>query len=315
MSQNPGAAAPILVVGSVALDSIETPFDRRDDVVGGAAVHFSAAASLFAPVRLVGVVGADYPMAELEFLRNRGVDFGGLTTVDGPSFRWRGRYHLDMDHRDTLDLQLGVFASFRPQVPEAWLDSPVLFLANVDPDIQVAVLEQARGARLTACDTIDHWIEEKRPVVDRLFGAVDMVFLNEDEARLYADTPSLHAAAKTILGRGCRVVLIKKGENGALVIRREPDGEISLFAAAAFPLAEVVDPTGAGDVFAGGVIGSLAAGGDLETHDLRRAVVTGAVLASFAVEGFGPGALDAVGPADIAERYRVMSELVAVPGD
>jgi len=308
-----GAASPILVVGSVALDTIETPFAVREDVLGGAAVHFSAAASLFAAVRLVGVVGQDFPMAELDFLRRRGVDLGGLAVVDGPSFRWRGRYHLDMDHRDTLDLQLGVFAGFQPEVPADWRDTPILFLANIDPDIQLRVLDQVPAARLKACDTIDHWIREKRAAVDQLFGRVDLVFINEDEARLYADTPNLQRAAATILDRGCRAVLIKKGENGALVVTRGGDGR-EVFLAVAYLLEEVIDPTGAGDAFAGGVMGALAQAGDYDLAGLRRAVVTGTVMASFNVEGFGPHGLERVSAADVDQRYRAIRDMVALPG-
>jgi sugar/nucleoside kinase (ribokinase family) len=306
--------APILVVGSVALDSIETPFETRDDVLGGAAVHFSAAASLFTPVRLVAVVGNDFPLEALDILRKRNVDLDGLEIADGPSFRWRGRYHLDMDHRDTLDLQLGVFSEFRPKLPEAYLDSEVVFLANTDPELQLQVLDQARAARLTACDTIDHWITEKRAAIDELFARVDIVFLNEDEARLYADTPNLQKAAAAILERGCRAVLIKKGENGALVVSRGPDGTRETFASAAYPLEEVIDPTGAGDAFAGGVMGSLAATRDFELSSLRRAVVTGAVLASFNVEGFGPHGLEPVGLSDVDKRFEAVRAMVAFSG-
>jgi sugar/nucleoside kinase (ribokinase family) len=303
--------APILVVGSVALDSIETPFETREDVLGGAAVHFSVAASLFTTVRLVAVVGRDFPLDALDILRLRDVDLEGLEIADGPSFRWRGRYHLDMNHRDTIELQLGVFSEFRPKLPAAYLDSEVVFLANTDPDLQLQVLGQAKAARLTACDTIDHWIIEKRAAIDELFGRVDIVFLNEDEARLYADTPNLQKAASTILARGCKAVLIKKGENGALVVSRAADGTRRTFAAAAYPLEEVVDPTGAGDAFAGGVMGSLAANRDFELTSLRAAVVTGAVLASFNVEGFGPHGLESVGLPEVEDRFEAVRAMVA----
>ena len=244
---------PILVVGSVALDSVETPFESHDDLLGGAAAHFSISASLFAPIRLVAVIGPDFPADKLEVLRRRDIDLAGLAVVDGPSFRWRGRYHLDMDHRDTLDLQLGVFGDFRPRLPAGWEETPFVFLANIDPDLQLHVLDQARGARLTACDTIEHWIHEKRDRIDQIFARVDIVSLNEDEARLYAGTPNLQRAAHLILDRGCRVVLIKKGENGALMVRRLPDGGTETFVCGAYPLESVVDPTGAGDSFAGGL--------------------------------------------------------------
>jgi sugar/nucleoside kinase (ribokinase family) len=296
----------------VALDSIETPFETRDDVLGGAAVHFSAAASLFTRVRLVGVVGRDFPLEALDILRSRNVDLAGLETVDGPSFRWRGRYRLDMNTRDTIDLQLGVFSDFRPRLPEAYLDSEVVFLANTDPELQLQILGQATAARLTACDTIDHWITEKRAQVDELFSRVDLVFLNEDEARLYADTPNLQKAAAAILARGCRAVLIKKGENGAVVASRGSGGGApEIFVCAAYPLEEIVDPTGAGDAFAGGVMGVLAATRDYELWSLRRAVVTGAVMASFNVEGFGPHGLAPVGLPEVEARFEAIRSMVA----
>jgi sugar/nucleoside kinase (ribokinase family) len=306
------APAPILVVGSVALDSIETPFETRENVLGGAAVHFSVAASLFTEVRLVAVVGRDFPPEALDILRARNVDLAGLEVVDGPSFRWRGRYHLDMNHRDTLELQLGVFSQFRPTLPEAYRDSEVVFLANTDPELQLQVLEQASSARLTACDTIDHWITEKRREVDELFSRVDLVFLNEDEARLYADTPNLQKAGALILAQGCHAVLIKKGENGAVVVTRGAGGAApEIFVCAAYPLEEIVDPTGAGDAFAGGVMGVLAATRDYELWSLRRAVVTGAVLASFNVEGFGPHGLEHVGRPEVDARFEEVRSMVA----
>ena len=313
MSTDAKPAAPILVVGSVALDSVETPFESHDDVLGGAASHFSISASLFTTVRLVAVVGSDFPDEKLAVLRGRDIDLGGLEVADGPSFRWRGRYHLDMDHRDTLDLQLGVFADFRPVLPEGWEKTPVVFLAVIDPDLQLHVLEQAPAARLTACDTIEHWIVEKRPQVEKMLSRVDLVFMNEDEARLYAGTPNLHQAAAAILAGGCRAVLVKKGENGVLVARRKPDGGVESFVCSAYPLEEVVDPTGAGDAFAGGVMGWLAASGDYRLERLREAVVVGTVMASFAVEGFGPGALEGVSRAMVSERYRTVREMSELP--
>ena len=306
-------AAPILVVGSVALDSVETPFESHDDLLGGAASHFSISASLFAPIRLVAVIGHDFPSDKLDVLRGRNIDLAGLEVVDGPSFRWRGRYHLDMDHRDTLDLQLGVFADFRPRLAPGWDDTPVTFLANIDPDLQLHVLDQARGTRLTACDTIEHWIIEKRDKVDEMLSRVDLVFMNEDEARLYAGTPNLHRAAAHILDRGCRAALIKKGENGVLVVRRLAAGGTETFVCGAYPLEEVVDPTGAGDAFAGGVMGWLAANHDHELAGLRQAVAVGTVMASYAVEGFGPGRLLTVTDAALSGRYAVLQEMTAVP--
>ncbi|GAC1332032.1 MAG: PfkB family carbohydrate kinase [Candidatus Dormibacteria bacterium] len=305
--------SPILVVGSVALDSVETPLEAHDDLLGGAAAHFSISASLFAPIRLVAVIGPDFPDANLELLRQRDIDLAGLEVVDGPSFRWRGRYHLDMDHRDTLDLSLGVFAGFRPRLPAGWEQTPFVFLANIDPDLQLHVLDQARGARLTACDTIEHWIVEKRDQVDKVFSRVDLVFLNEDEARLYAGTQNLQRAAAAILDRGCRAVLVKKGENGAMVLRRRPGGGVESFVCGAYPLDRVVDPTGAGDSFAGGVMGHLAARGDVEAHDLRQAVALGSIMASFNVEGFGPAGMVRASTETVDARYSGLQSLVEIP--
>ncbi|MFN2466255.1 MAG: PfkB family carbohydrate kinase [Candidatus Dormibacteria bacterium] len=309
------SGSAILVVGSVALDTVETPFDAREDLLGGAASHFSIAASVLAPVRLVAVIGSDFPDAKLDVLRSRtGVDLGGLEVVDGPSFRWHGRYHTDMDHRDTLDLQLGVFADFRPKLPAGWAATPFTFLANIDPELQLHVLDQADRTRLTACDTIEHWIVEKRDKVDQMLSRVDLVFMNEDEARLYAGTSNLHRAAAQILERGCRAALIKKGENGSLVVRRRADASTETFVCPAYPLEKVVDPTGAGDAFAGGVMGALAAASDFDLDGLRGAVAVGSAMASFAVEDFGPGGLTGVDGDRLEERYRVIREMAELPG-
>jgi sugar/nucleoside kinase (ribokinase family) len=305
-------AYPLLVVGSVALDSVETPREARDDVLGGAAAHFAVSAAMFAPVRLVGVVGEDFGLDRLEPLRRRNVDLAGLEVAAGPSFRWRGRYHEDMNHRDTLELQLGVFAQFRPRLPAGWEQTPVVFLANIDPDLQLHVLDQVPAARLTACDTIEHWIVEKRDQVASVISRVDVVFMNEDEARLYADTTSLQRAAATILAQGCRAVVVKKGEDGALLLTRTGGGDVETFMCASYPVEEVVDPTGAGDAFAGGVMGSLAAARDEDLRGLRRAVVTGTVVASYAVGGFGPETLLAVTPEDLHRRAQQLEGMTSV---
>jgi len=304
-------SADLVTVGSVALDTIETPFGRREEILGGAASHFSLAASVFTPVRLVGVVGEDFPAAQLQPLQGRAIDLSGLQAVAGTSFRWEGRYHLDMNQRDTLKLDLGVFATFRPHLPAEFTSSEVLFLANIDPDLQLQVLDQFGAARLTGCDTIDHWIREKRDRIDELFSRVDLVFLNEDEARLYAGTSNLHRAARAILDRGCRAVLLKKGENGAIVLRRRDGADaLEVFAVAAYPLEEVVDPTGAGDAFAGGVMGTLARNADFGLERLREAAVVGSVVASFNVEGFGVERMLDVRLEDVEGRYDAMRRMV-----
>ena len=314
MSAVGDGAVPILVVGSVALDTVETPLESQDDLLGGAASHFSISASLFTRIRLVAVIGEDFPDEKLAVRRRRDVDLGGLARAPGPSFRWHGRYHADMDHRDTLELQLGVFATFRPQLPQGWENTPVVFQANIDPDLQLHVLDQASRARLTACDTIEHWIDAKREQVAAMLSRVDLVFMNEDEARLFAGTSNLHRAAALILDLGCRAVLLKKGENGVLVARRRPDDSIESFVCSAYPLESVVDPTGAGDAFAGGVMGWLAAHADFDLVRLREAVVVGTVMASFAVEGFGPGALEWVTAESVRGRYATLREMSMLPG-
>jgi len=274
----------ILVVGSVALDSVETPFGKAERVLGGSATFFSSAASLFAPVRVVGVIGDDYPVDRLDFLRERGVDLEGIETAEGESFFWAGRYHYDLNSRDTLETRLGVFADFRPRIPEHLRDSPIVFLGNIDPELQLDVLEQMNSPRLVAADTMNFWIESKRAELLRVLEHVDILLLNDSEVRELADTPSLLDAARWVMDRGPRYVVVKKGEHGAVLYARD-----WMFFAPGYPLERVFDPTGAGDAFAGGFLGSLAAEGvhDDDAHDaLRRAIIYGSATGSFAVEDF-----------------------------
>jgi sugar/nucleoside kinase (ribokinase family) len=296
----------VLVVGSVALDSVETPFGRADDVIGGSATFFSAAASHLTPVQLVGVVGDDYPTDRLEPLAKRGVDLRGLERADGESFRWRGRYRHDLNSAETLETRLGVFSHFRPKIPEAFRRAPFVFLANIDPRLQLEVLKQVERPRLVACDTMNFWIESRRPDLLKLLEQVDLVTLNDGEARQLTESANLVKAARWILARGPKHVIIKKGEHGAFMFTQD-----SVFFAPAYPLEDVFDPTGAGDSFAGGFIGYLARTGDVSEASMRRAVVFGSAMGSFAVERFSIGRLTEIGMDDITNRVRAFHRLVS----
>ncbi len=310
MSRFPSTASQVLVVGSVALDSVETPFGKADDVLGGSGTYFSSSASHFAPVQLVGVVGDDYPVDLLQPLADRGVDLAGLEQVSGSSFRWRGRYRHDLNSAETLETHLGVFSNFRPNIPEQFRKAPFVFLANIDPRLQLQVLEQVETPRLVACDTMNFWIESRRPELVELLGHVDLITLNDGEARQLTEHTNLVQAARWILDKGPKHVLIKKGEHGAFMFTRD-----SVFFAPAYPLESVFDPTGAGDSFAGGFIGSLAASGDLSDASMRRAVVVGSAMGSFAVEKFSNGRLLEITRADIDARVQEFRQLVAFDED
>lgn len=310
MSRFPSSANQVLVVGSVALDSVETPFGKADDVLGGSGTYFASSASHFAPVQLVGVVGDDYPLDLLQPLVERGVDLAGLEKVSGSSFRWRGRYRHDLNAAETLETHLGVFSNFRPNIPEQFRQAPFVFLANIDPRLQLQVLEQVEKPRLVACDTMNFWIESRRPELVELLGHVDLITLNDGEARQLTEHTNLVQAARWILDKGPKHVLIKKGEHGAFMFTRD-----SVFFAPAYPLESVFDPTGAGDSFAGGFIGSLAASGDLSDASMRRAVVVGSAMGSFAVEKFSNGRLMEITRAEIDARVQEFRQLVAFDED
>jgi sugar/nucleoside kinase (ribokinase family) len=295
----------VLVVGSVALDSVETPFGKADDVLGGSANFFSASASLLTKVSVVGVIGSDYPVDKLEPLKKRGVDYSGLEKAEGQSFRWRGRYRHDLNSAETLETHLGVFSHFSPKIPDKLRDSPFVFLANIDPRLQLDVLEQVKKPKLVACDTMNFWIQSRRPDLLKLLGRVDLVTLNDAEARQLTEKFNLVQAAQWIMARGPRHVIIKKGEHGAFMFTQN-----SIFFAPAFPLESVFDPTGAGDSFAGGFIGYLSATGDLSEANMRRAVIYGSVMGSFAVEKFSIDRLLTLTRAEIDQRVRDMRRLV-----
>lgn len=300
----------VLVVGSVALDSVETPFGKAEDVIGGSGTFFSAAASLLSPVQLVGVIGDDYPTDRLEPLKQRGVDVAGLETAAGKSFRWRGRYRHDLNAAETLETHLGVFSHFSPKIPQQFRRTPFVFLGNIDPRLQIDVLKQVERPKLVACDTMNFWIESRRPELLELLGMVDLITINDGEARQLTEQANLVKAAKWIMRRGPTHVIIKKGEHGAFMFTKD-----SVFFAPAYPLEEVFDPTGAGDSFAGGFIGYLAQSGDLSEANMRRAVVYGSAMGSFAVEKFSVERLLEITRADLDRRVGEFRRLVAFEAD
>src|SRR5580765_6607939 len=301
----------VLVVGSVALDSVETPFGRADNVLGGSGTFFSASASHLSPVQLVGVIGSDYPIETLKkAFASRPIDLAGLETAEGDSFRWRGRYRHDLNMAETLETHLGVFSNFRPKIPEKFRRAPFVFLGNIDPRLQLDVLTQVAKPKLVACDTMNFWIESRRPDILKLLSHVDLITLNDAEARQLTEEFNLVKAARWIMARGPKHVVIKKGEHGAFMFTNS-----SVFFAPAYPLESVFDPTGAGDSFAGGFMGYLARTGDVSDANLRRAVVYGSAMGSFAVEKFSVERLLEIGPDDIKRRVAEFARLVAFEQD
>lgn len=288
----------VLIVGSVAMDNVKTPFGEVNDALGGAAVYSSIAASYFTPVRLVGVVGDDFPERHVQFLASRNVDLAGLQKVAGKTFRWSGFYEFDMNQAHTLDTQLNVFQEFRPHLPEEYRESKYVFLANIDPELQLQVLDQMKSPKLTVCDTMNFWIENKKDALLEVLKRVDVVFLNDAEARQLCGTFSLIKAARLIREMGPQVVIIKKGEHGAVMV-----SDHTYFAAPSYPLEEVKDPTGAGDSFAGGFVGYVAATDDISEENIRKATIYGSTLASFNVEDFSLSRLSSITIPDITDRY------------
>ena len=292
-------AKSVCVVGSVALDDVETPGGSAKDVLGGACSYFSVAASFFAPVNLVGVVGKDFPEEHRRFMVERGINVDGLEQADGDTFRWHGRYHENMNIRDTLDLKLNVFESFKPKLPEHYRGSEFVFLANIQPTLQADVLSQLESPEYVGADTMDHWINSAPEELRALLARVDLLSINDSEALLLAGESNVVRAARKILAMGPRHLIVKRGEYGALQFS---DKEI--FAIPAFPLENVVDPTGAGDTFAGGLFGSLAEDGEVTSRSLRRAIVYGTVMASFTVEDFGLNRLRTLDRSQLDGRFR-----------
>jgi sugar/nucleoside kinase (ribokinase family) len=297
----------LLVVGSVALDSIFTPFGETADALGGSAVYFSVAGSLLHPVQVVGVVGSDFPVHELEALAPRGIDWSGVERAQGESFRWKGKYSYDLQSRETLETRLGVFADFQPKIPPAFQAAEYVFLGNIDPELQIGVLEQVQRPKLVACDTMNYWIHGKRAQLLDLLARVDLLMVNDSEARELSGDWNIHRAGRWILAHGPGRVVIKQGEYGALLI--EPS---RTFYVPAFPMETVFDPTGAGDAFAGGFMAYLARTGSLAEDNIRRAMVYGAAMGSYAVEQFGIRAFERITLADVEARVRAFQDLTHV---
>lgn len=295
----------LLVVGSIALDSVQTPFGSTADALGGSAVFFSYAGCLLHPVQVVGVVGNDYPVDRLERLAARGVDLAGVERVSGESFRWKGKYSYDLQNRETLETRLGVFAAFQPRIPSSFCDAEYVFLGNIDPELQLSVLDQIRRPRLVACDTMNYWIQSKKDVLVELLRHVDVLMVNDAEARQLSGDWNVFRAARWILERGPSRVVIKQGEYGAVLVDAD-----TVFYVPAYPLEEVFDPTGAGDAFAGGFMAHLARTADTSADNMRRAMVYGSAMGSFAVEAFSVDRFDHIGPAEVSARVRAFADLV-----
>lgn len=289
----------VLVVGSIALDSVETPFGKVSNVLGGSAVYFSTSASYFADINMVAVVGSDFPENHIDFLKSRNIDIKGLQREEGNTFRWEGRYGFELNEAHTLDTQLNVFEGFNPRIPEEYKDSEYVFLANIDPELQLDVLKQVNNPTLVACDTMNFWIEKKPKELRKTIEKVDILIINEAEAREFTCEPNLVKAAKSILSIGPNTLIVKRGEYGALMFT-----DSSVFYAPAYPLENIFDPTGAGDTFAGGFIGYLANTNNLEDRNIRQAVIFGSVMASFNVEDFSLNRLKDLTYPDMEHRYR-----------
>lgn len=300
----------ILAVGTVAFDSIDTPFGSADRVLGGSASYITLAARYFCDdVRLVGVVGNDFPDSYRDTLVKGGVDLEGLEVdEEGETFFWHGRYHYDMNERDTLETQLNVLEGFEPTIPDAYRDSEIVCLGNLDPKVQRDVLKQVEDPDYIIADTMNFWIENAPDSLRQTLQDVDCLVINDSEARELADEPNLVTAADTVRAMGPETLIIKKGEHGALLFMGD-----SVFSAPAYPLEDIQDPTGAGDAFAGGLAGHLVRANDLDQMSMRRAVVYGSVMASFVVERFGPGRLLELGPIDVSERAQSFRDLAAIP--
>jgi len=289
----------LLVVGSVAFDSVKTPFGEADEVLGGSATYFSTSASYFTDVSLVAVVGEDFPKKHIDFLKLRNIDTRGLVTAPGKTFRWKGQYGFDLNEAQTLDTQLNVFETFKPDLPEEYRGADIVFLANIDPDLQREVLTQVKDPKLVALDTMNFWIEGKRDSLVKTLGQVDILFINDSEARQLTGMPNLVKAAREINSMGPRTIVIKRGEYGVLLFHGG-----SVFSAPAYPLEDVFDPTGAGDTFGGGFMGFIANSMDFSEGTLRQATVMGSVMASYNVEDFSLNRIRDLDYKEIEARFR-----------
>jgi len=300
----------LLVVGSVAYDGIETPFGKTDRILGGSATYISLASSYFTDkINLVGVVGRDFADEDIELLKRKNIDLEGLQVdKSGDTFFWKGKYHHDLNMRDTLDTQLNVFEHFDPVIPDAYKDSQFVALGNIEPSLQEKVLQQVTDPRLVVMDTMNFWIEGTPDALKKTLKGVDLLVINDSEARELADEPNLIVAAQNVREMGPKFLIIKKGEHGALLFTGD-----EIFSAPAYPIIDIFDPTGAGDTFMGGLLGWLTYTNDLTAQNMRRAVIMGSVMASFCVEKFGPERLQNLTESEIYSRYKEFRKLSVIP--
>ena len=296
----------ILVVGSLAYDTIETPWGKMDDALGGSALYFSAAASHFSPVNVVGVVGSDFDSSKISFLKKRNVNFDGLYVESGDTFRWGGRYHEDLNRRDTLFTYLNVFERFQPKIPVHYRKAEYVFLANIDPELQLQVLEQIDQPKLTVLDTMNFWISGKRQLLDEVIKKCDILIVNDQEVRELTQKPNLIKATRLLAEKGPETIIVKKGEHGCMMYHND-----SFFFAPAFPLEKVIDPTGAGDSFAGGFLGYVASEGKVDENTLRKGVSYGSIIASFNVEDFSFNKLKDLNKEELEDRVQKFRQLTS----
>lgn len=289
----------LLVVGSVAIDSVKTPFGKRKEILGGSATYFSISASFFTKVKLVAVVGRDFPNSYIRLLKNKGISLDGLESRKGKTFRWKGKYEYDLNTAHTIYTKLNVFKDFSPRIPEAYRKTPYLFLANIDPELQLDVLKNIRSPRLVACDSMNFWIANKLKALKKLLAKIDIFIINDSESRLLSGEGNIIKAAKYIFSLGPKKIIIKRGDSGALFFTKNG----AYFSAPAYLMEAVKDPTGAGDSFAGGFMGYLSRTNDSSEHGMRKAVIYGTIMASFCVQDFGPGKLLKLKAADIEKRF------------
>jgi len=288
----------LLIVGSMALDSIRTPFGEKKDILGGSAVHAAVSSSFFTATAMIGPVGNDFPPEHLDFLKSRNIDLSALQKIDGATFRWGGFYEYDMNQAHTLETRLNILARFDPKIPEALREAPYVFLANLDPEIQLKVIDQLKKPKLLAADTMNFWIESKREALHEVIKKVDFMLMNDSEIRQFMETPNLPLAARRLIQLGSKGVIIKKGEHGALLFT-----DSSHFSAPSYPQDMLRDPTGAGDSFAGGFMGYLAKTDNATESNLRKAVILGSVMASFNVEDFSLDRLKRLKHKEIMLRF------------
>jgi sugar/nucleoside kinase (ribokinase family) len=296
----------LIAVGSLGLDTLETPFEKAERVLGGSAPYFALAAKLYTDVGIVAVIGDDFPEEHIGLLEKKGIDLTGLQRSPGETFFWSGKYHYDMNTRDTLETRLGVFADFRPDLPASYRTAPYVFLANILPTLQMAVQEQVEGAKLVVLDSMNLWISTQKAQLTEAMRHSNIITINDEEARQYAGTPGILAAARAIMANGPSAVIVKKGEHGVILVSDQ-----GIFGAPALLLEDVKDPTGAGDSFAGGFMGYLASTGDLSFGGIKRALVHGTAVASFTVESLGVDRLASITRDDVEARYREFIEFTS----